>query len=253
MSTINEKIESVVNGSAATNPYLNITSKLDNIVNNVSAITLNNQGVGIDQTSIELKWYGDGTSTGGTWVGEVSIISTIVSDIKTTLNTHYNDWWNGSPLNYTNRPSILKATRDIRIKIAYEDGTAQGWNEQTIQSYIDSTVIDDLKLGTSTFLDSNTSIIDNLITESETIINAFGGVVDATVENDVISALTSLQNVTSKLNTIKSNYNSWIQLELNTYGNALPFLSAYGFVQSITTSDDDLLNSIVGKLAGGLP
>jgi hypothetical protein len=263
MATKREKIQSVIDGSAASYPYEIHITELNKITPAISSIQLVNNGDQFDGDAssastydqIDREWngYSDGSSYYSGWQDDIADIQSLINNISVDMSSHYEVFWNGEFLDYKTRPPVLKGARDQRISVAKFDATnSADYTEWDGTNYLG---VDYYELGTITygpsavakFIADTTSVLSYIESTWSDGTIAATEVIDVTNQRALLTA-----NINPILTALDGTMTSWISTELVTYPDAIIYLQAFGFVGFAENPDPDVVY-VVDKVAGNLP
>ncbi len=261
MATIEEKVQSVKSGGAATNPYTHYQTELNEIITAAQAITLVNNGDPTepeipeipdpppdppepipvsDFVAIENEWFN--------WLLAGGSIQMTINDIMSGCNSHYASFWNHANLNYKNRPALLNGVHQIRINVAIEDAGGDALSEAE-QEIIAEAQHNDLTNGTISFQPDSYDIIQTHIDSAIAIVENISNPIVAVLPIDVTNAKNELLTVMSNLSTISGILDGWYSTEQNQHVDSLAYATSYGAVMfAEQKAGDPVVESLMGNL-----
>jgi len=227
--SIESKIQSVKDGSAATSPYTYLVALFQQINDNLAQKTLQNNGSTSDGDEftasthdlIERAWNGfpgteDPENPGeylefpvNGFLDDVAQIAADLSSIRSRADAHYSLVWSDSEnMNYKNRPGLLNGVKTIRANVAIQDAASllsegEELTEQEKQDIIDETHNDEYH-GTISFQQDSKDIVNQKVQEAVTICESIPIPVVADEVVDVENAQAILGDVSFKIAEISS-------------------------------------------------
>ncbi len=264
--SIEDKIQSVKTGSAATNPYAPYSIMMNEIIMVAEGITLVNNGNTVapnpppvelsDFEKIENEWNGYSTVdpiTGDItvfpgWLTAIETIRNDIANIMIAANAHYDSFWNHTNLNYKNRPALLNGVHQIRMNVAIQDAggdTLSDLEKETIANNQHN----DLTNGSISFQPSSQDEIRDIVDNAILKVSTIGNPVVAALPIDVIQARDELLLVRNDLVTISNKLNIWYGTETNQHIDSLAYATAYGAVMfAEQKAGDPVVESLMGNL-----